>query len=323
MSTQKISPEFVPDLREASRHLVRELGFMNRTLAGTRLTPSAVHAIIELGTAGELAAKGLAEKLILEKSTVSRLLASLTANGQVRELRSKTDGRQKILRLSVKGKNTLRAINRFAERQVATALELLNERARREILSGIRKYAEALRRSRESADVITLPEGLVIKPDYTPTLIGSIVEMHAAYYSRLVNFGAAFEAQVAAGLADFVARLSCPDNAIWSDGANGAVVGSVAIDGEDLGRGKAHLRWFILGEPARGTGLGKRLLQTAVVFCDERGFAETHLWTFKGLDAARHLYETQGFRLAEEYSGTRWGAQVREQRFVRERNAPS
>ena len=59
---------------------------MNRTLAGTRLTPSAVHAIIELGTTGELAAKELAEKLILEKSTVSRLLMSLTATRQVREL---------------------------------------------------------------------------------------------------------------------------------------------------------------------------------------------------------------------------------------------
>ena len=323
MSTQKISSNFVPDLREASRHLVRELGFMNRTLAGTRLTPSAVHAIIEVGTAGELAAKELAEKLILDKSTVSRLLASLTANRQVRELRSKTDGRRKILRLSAKGKKTLQAVNRFAERQVATALERLDERTRREILAGIRKYAEALGRSRKSADVITLPEGLVVEPGYTPTLIGSIVEMHASYYSRLVNFGAAFETQVAAGLADFVARLSGPDNAIWSVRADGAVVGSVAIDGEDLGQQKAHLRWFIVGEPARGTGLGKRLLQAAVAFCDERGFAETHLWTFKGLDAARHLYETQGFRLAEEYSGTQWGAQVREQRFVRERNASS
>ena len=226
---------------------------MNRTLAGTRLTPSAVHAIIEVGTAGELAAKELAEKLILDKSTVSRLLASLTANRQVRELRSKTDGRRKILRLSAKGKKTLQAVNRFAERQVATALERLDERTRREILAGIRKYAEALGRSRKSADVITLPEGLVVEPGYTPTLIGSIVEMHASYYSRLLNFGAAFETQVAAGLADFVARLSGPDNAIWSVRADGAVVGSVAIDGEDLGQQKAHLRWFIVGEPARSS----------------------------------------------------------------------
>ena len=70
------------------------------------------------------------------------------------ELGSKTDGRRKLLRLSAKGKKTLQVINRFAERQVATALEGLDERSRREILSGIRKYAEALRRGRKSADVI-------------------------------------------------------------------------------------------------------------------------------------------------------------------------
>ena len=164
------------------------------------------------------------------------------------------------MRLSAKGNKTLQAINRFAEHQVANALKRLDERIRREILSGICKYVEALRRSRKYADIIMLPEVPVIESGYTPTLIGSVVEMHASYYKRLVNFGAAFEAQIAAGLADFVARLNCSDNAIWSVRANGVVVSSVAIDGEDLGQQEAHLRWFIFGEPDRGTGLGKRLL---------------------------------------------------------------
>ena len=42
------------------------------------------------------------------------------------------------------------------------------------------------------------------------------------------------------------------------------------------------------------------------------------LWTFKGLDAARHLYERHGFRLAEEYAGAQWGVNLVEQRFERE-----
>ena len=39
--------------------------------------------------------------------------------------------------------------------------------------------------------------------------------------------------------------------------------------------------------------------------------------TFKGLDAARHLYEAAGFKLAEESEGRQWGSVVVEQRFVR------
>ena len=94
-------------------------------------------------------------------------------------------------------------------------------------------------------------------------------------------------------------------------------MGSIAIDGEDLGDGIAHLRWFIVSDALRGTGRGRVLLQDALNFCDERGFEETHLWTFEGLDAARRLYEENGFVLAEEYWGDQWGKKMREQRFIR------
>ncbi len=42
-----------------------------------------------------------------------------------------------------------------------------------------------------------------------------------------------------------------------------------------------------------------------------------HLWTFRGLDAARRLYEANGFALVEEQPGRQWGEEVIEQRFVR------
>ena len=62
----------VSDIRSASRDLVREFGLMNRTVAGTDLSVSAVHAIIEIGRVEGLSSKHLCEKLLLEKSTVIR-----------------------------------------------------------------------------------------------------------------------------------------------------------------------------------------------------------------------------------------------------------
>ena len=64
-------------------------------------------------------------------------------------------------------------------------------------------------------------------------------------------------------------------------------------------------------------GLWRKLLAQAVGFCDARGFGETHLWTFRGLDAARRLYEASRFTLVEEQPGRQWGEKVIEQRFVR------
>ena len=116
-----------------------------------------------------------------------------------------------------------------------------------------------------------------------------------------------------------MARLEKTENAIWYAQNDEKFVGSIAIDGEDLGNGRAHLRWFIVDDGNRGAGVGKMLIQEAMEFCDKQAFFETHLWTFKGLDAARTLYENHGFSLAEEYDGDQWGTEVLEQKFVRPR----
>jgi hypothetical protein len=52
-----------------------------------------------------------------------------------------------------------------------------------------------------------------------------------------------------------------------------------------------------------------------MAFCRLRQYQRVYLWTFEGLNAARHLYEKFGFRLAFQQRGTQWGAEVNEQRF--------
>lgn len=141
-------PSLVTKIRSASRDLVRELGFMNRTLAGTDLPPSAVHAIIEIGAVDGFSAKDLSEKLLLEKSTVSRLVKSLVERKEVREVRSKNDARSKRLYLTKRGEKALAAITQYAERQVSVAITPLNQRSRQDVLTGLETYSAALRASR-------------------------------------------------------------------------------------------------------------------------------------------------------------------------------
>ncbi len=316
---QNPSSSLVTKVRAASRDLVRELGFMSQTLAGTDLSASAVHAVVEIGAAGRLSAKDLSEKLLLEKSTVSRLVKSLVESGELCEVGSQEDGRSKHLNLTGQGEKTLAAITQYAEQQVAAAIAPLGHQPRQNVLNGLETYAAALTASRMSGSVTAQDNQAIIKEGYTPGIIGRIVEMHASYYSRLVGFGAGFEIKVAGGLAEFVARLEKPENGIWYAEKDGRIVGSIAIDGEDLGGRRAHLRWFIVDNGRRGAGVGKALMQKAMTFCDDRGFHGTHLWTFKGLDAARMLHESNGFSLADEFHGDQWGTEVLEQEFVRPR----
>lgn len=155
-----------------------------------------------------------------------------------------------------------------------------------------------------------------VQEGYTPGLCGQIVKLHAQYYSDLVGFGLPFEARVAAEMAEFLTRVEVPANSIWYVERAGRIVGGVSIDGEDLGQNIAHLRWFILDSSMRGAGLGNKLMQAAMDFCRVRGFDEVHLWTFRGLDAARKLYENHEFTLVEERQGDQWGQTVSEQKFV-------
>jgi GNAT superfamily N-acetyltransferase len=162
-------------------------------------------------------------------------------------------------------------------------------------------------------------DSIEIAEGYRSGLVGRITEMHALFYARFAGFDQVFESRVAAGLAEFVGRIAHPVNRAWVALQSGRIVGSVIIDGEDLGSGIAHLRWFIVDDLVRGRGVGRMLLARALRFCDEGEFSAIHLWTIDGLAAAQALHYDSGFQKVEERKGSQWGKEVVEQRFERTR----
>ena len=310
----------IQQIRTASRLMVRELGFMNTTLAATHYSPSAVHTLLEVSVRGTITAAQLVTLLGRDKSSVSRMVARLLAAGELEERPCAEDARSKSLALTAKGHDTVATINAYGTRRVVEALAHLDETQQRTVASGLAAYAQALAQCRDAALAETTPQ-ISLVTGYQPGAIGRIAQMHGEYYARNHDFGAFFEGKVASGVAEFATRLSSPVNQIWLAMREGKIVGSVAIDGEDLGQQQAHLRWFILDDSCRGTGIGRRLLSEAMAFCDSRQFSAVQLWTFKGLDAARKLYESFGFTLTREWQGDQWGKMMTEQQFTRPGNA--
>jgi GNAT superfamily N-acetyltransferase len=156
-----------------------------------------------------------------------------------------------------------------------------------------------------------------IEEGYRPGCIGRIAQLHATYYAASNNFGVAFEAKVARELGDFCTAYTAGRDGLWL-AVNPDIQGSVAIDGSHANDDGAHLRWFITSDTLRGQGMGRQLLAHALQFADACQYRRVYLWTFDGLPAARHLYESLGFRLVSENPGSQWGTVVREQKFVRE-----
>jgi GNAT superfamily N-acetyltransferase len=157
--------------------------------------------------------------------------------------------------------------------------------------------------------------GIEIVEGYQPGSVGRVAELHGVYYHEHWGFGLFFEAKVATELSDFLKRHDEGRDGFWTALMDGRVEGSIAIDGIHGQSEGAHLRWFILSDALRGKGVGKQLIDKAINFCRTKGYKKIYLWTFEGLNAARHLYERSGFKLVEERRGTRWGTEVTEQRF--------
>jgi DNA-binding MarR family transcriptional regulator len=138
----------IDDIRAASRQMVRELGFMESTVAATDYPPSAVHTILEIGQRGPMTAMQLAEFLHLEKSSVSRMVRKLIEAGELRETIDPEDARSKPLSLTAKGRRTLASLHDFGRRQVSGALAQLSEAERRKVSEGLMLYARALKADR-------------------------------------------------------------------------------------------------------------------------------------------------------------------------------
>ncbi|MBA4422737.1 MAG: GNAT family N-acetyltransferase [Syntrophus sp. (in: bacteria)] len=156
---------------------------------------------------------------------------------------------------------------------------------------------------------------------YCPGAIGRVAEMHAEYYHRYWGFGLFFEAKVAKELTEFLCRFEKGRDGFWTLMSGNRVEGAIAIDGLKAATNGAHLRWFIVSPELKGSGWGRRLMTEAVTFCDRLAYQRIGLWTFAGLDTARHLYEAFGFRLVSQEEGEQWGTRVVEQRFERNQDS--
>ena len=150
---------------------------------------------------------------------------------------------------------------------------------------------------------------------YRPGCLADIVGLHARYYSKNWGFGLTFETKVASELAEFLQRMDRKKDFFLTAYQNDKAIASISVDVSNGGPKGAHIRWFIVSGEARGSGLGKKLMQKAMDFCHDQNIENIWLTTFAGLDAARALYEHHGFTLTSESDADQWSGGVREQLF--------
>ena len=143
---------------------------------------------------------------------------------------------------------------------------------------------------------------ITIRP-YQAGEVSYVAYLQMKFYEQTYGFKPVFEHYLLAAMVDFT--RSPEGSQLWVALDGEEIIGSIAIvKAEDAG--SAQLRWFLVDADHQGRGIGKRLLDEALKFCHEQGYHNVFLWTFRGLDAARHLYEEYGFTPAETKPNTEW-----------------
>jgi N-acetylglutamate synthase-like GNAT family acetyltransferase len=94
----------------------------------------------------------------------------------------------------------------------------------------------------------------------------------------------------------------------WIAERDGEPVGSVFIVKNN--KATAKLRLLLIEPGARGSGLGKRLVQQCIDFAREKGYRRLVLWTQSNLAAARHIYRQAGFRRVKQEPHQAFGVKV-------------
>ena len=142
---------------------------------------------------------------------------------------------------------------------------------------------------------------------YSPGVVGRIIEAHALYYHEHWGLDKSFEVQVGRELSEFMGEFRENRDCIWVPTVGGRFAGSIAMDGRKAAKDGVRLRWFLVVPEFQGLGIGKALIDRALEFSKGRGYTDLYLWTFRGLDPARSLYERNGFRLCPGTGGQSMG----------------
>ena len=142
---------------------------------------------------------------------------------------------------------------------------------------------------------------------------GYVAYMHGQYYWKNHGFIGKSEYYFIKNLADFVRDPE--GGGLWIADVDGKIAGSVGIVRVD--NQTAQFRWFLVDKNYRRMGIGTELINTALDFCREHHYTDIFLWTFKGLDEARRLYDKAGFVQIEEKPNHEWSSvEITEQKLA-------
>ncbi len=299
MSEAKLARR-VEAIRRFNRWYTRQIGLLEEAYLQSPFSLSEARVVYELAHHEETTASHLSGELDLDPGYLSRMLRDLDARGYLDRRPSKEDRRRQLLSLTREGQQAFATINAASRSQFEAMLAELADEEQQDLVDAMASIETILGAAPEHR----VP--YILRP-HQPGDIGWVVHRHGVLYNREYGWDERFEALVAEIAAHFVNHYDPKWERCWIAEKGGQNVGSVFLVKHAEREGVAQLRMLLVEPKARGLGIGKRLVQECSRFARRVGYETIMLWTSSNLDAARAIYEDEGYLLVDEDPQPRFG----------------
>lgn len=267
--------------------------------AGYTLTEKEV--LFEISRTERCTANILIQRLHIDRSYMSRMIAKFEKLKLIQKTQSQTDSRIWYIRLTESGRREINRLNDIQNRQLEAIFNQLDEHDQTEIWRALVMIRNKLS---EANDVIT------IRP-FVQSDIEYVISRHKTLYYAERHLNETFSAYVDKIVYDFVHHFDSQTDCLNILECNGTPAGSIAI--AKVGKETAQLRFFMLEPEMRQRGFGNQLMDLALQFCRDKGYKKVFLLTITAQVIARHIYETHGFYKVSSTDKSEWGDGVIEE----------
>ncbi|WP_129691561.1 bifunctional helix-turn-helix transcriptional regulator/GNAT family N-acetyltransferase [Gottfriedia acidiceleris] len=296
---------YIEKIRKFNRHYANVLGKIDQEIYNHPFPLTEARIITEINENHGCTATDIIEKLGIDRGYLSRIIQRFDDENIITKIQSPEDKRQYTLHLTAKGNEIYNKLVNDANIGVESMIQSLSTPEVKELVKSMETIESIF-----SLNQAPIPE-ISIRP-FKPGDVGYVAYIHGKIYSTSYQFGRVFEYYVMKGLSEFL--LNPNGGELWVAEVNGEIVGSIAIT--KTNESVAQLRWFVLDEKYQGLGIGKKLIETALNFCQENQFEHVFLWTVSTLETARYLYKKYNFTLTEEKPNFEWtGSELIEERW--------
>jgi DNA-binding MarR family transcriptional regulator len=285
-------------VRAFNRFYTRQIGVLREGLLKSPFSLTELRVLYQIAHRQQPTATELCQQLGLDPGYLSRMLRGFEKRSLVRKSASEADGRQSLLGLTARGKQTFATLDSRQSDEVATMLSRLPAAGQTRLVQAMSVIETALGDRPESKTPYILRT-------HQPGDMGWVVHRHGVLYAQEYGYDETFEALVAEIVAKFIQHFDPRRERCWIAEKDGEIVGSVFL--VQKSKTVAKLRLLLVEPSARGLGIGKRLVGECQRFARQVGYKKMVLWTQSELPAARHIYQEAGFRLAQQKKHQSWG----------------